>query len=110
MLAASANPAVADESADFELRGDPDKGKTPYLEQCATCHGASAQGDGPESGAFDPPPRALTRNSLSTKRMFIATRDGGMAVGLRATMPAFRHTFDEQTIHDIVAYIESLRD
>jgi mono/diheme cytochrome c family protein len=99
--------ALAD---DFELRGDPEAGKAPYQQQCASCHGNSAKGDGPASRAFNPPPSDLTRDDLEAERMFLATRDGGMAVGLAATMPAFSRSMDEQTIHNVVAYIKSLRD
>ena len=95
---------------DFELRGDPEAGKAPYQQQCASCHGNSGQGDGPAARAFNPPPASLLREDLSAERMFLATRDGGMAVGLAATMPAFSRSLNEQQIHDIVAYLISLRD
>jgi mono/diheme cytochrome c family protein len=75
---------------------------------CASCHGDRAKGDGSWAGAYEPPPSDLTREGLDAERLFLATRDGGMAVGMRATMPAFRHTLDEQSIHDVVAYIQSL--
>jgi len=104
----AAAPVLADES--FVLHGDAKDGKPLYQTHCADCHGERAQGDGSWAGAYDPPPSVLTREGLSAERLFIATRDGGMAVGMRATMPAFRHTLDEQSIHDIVAYIHSLSD
>lgn len=106
-LLLAAGPALAD---GFELDGDAEAGKAPFQQQCASCHGASAAGDGPASRAFNPPPSDLTREDLSAERMFLATRDGGMAVGLAATMPAFSRSMDEQTIHNVVAYIQSLRD
>jgi mono/diheme cytochrome c family protein len=103
----AAAPVLAD---DFKLDGDAEAGKAPYQQQCASCHGASGTGDGPAARAFNPPPSDLTREDLSAERMFLATRDGGMAVGLAATMPAFSRSFSEQTIHDVVAYIKSLGD
>jgi high-affinity iron transporter len=106
-LLVAATPVLA---SDFELNGDAEAGKAPFQQQCASCHGNSAQGDGPASRAFNPPPSDLTREDLSAERMFLATRDGGMAVGLTATMPAFSRSMNEQTIHDVVAYIKSLRD
>jgi len=102
----TAVPVLADES--FALNGDARAGQPLYQMHCADCHGERAQGDGSWAGAYEPPPSDLTREGLSAERLFIATRDGGMAVGMRATMPAFRHTLDEQSIHDIVAYINSL--
>lgn len=106
-LLLAATPVLAD---GFELRGDAEAGKAPYQMHCASCHGASAAGDGPAARAFNPPPTDLTREGLSAERMFLATRDGGMAVGLAATMPAFSRSLDEQTIHNVIAYIKSLRD
>ena len=106
-LASAGGMAVG---GDFELAGDPERGEQPYQLQCASCHGSAGQGDGPASAAFDPPPSDLTRPDLDAERMFIATRDGGMAVGLTAIMPPFGHSLDEQAIHDIVAYIKSLRE
>ncbi len=99
-------PVLAEEP--FTLNGDAQAGKPLYQTHCADCHGERAQGDGSWAGAYQPPPSDLTREGLGAERLFIATRDGGMAVGMRATMPAFRHTLDEQSIHDVVAYIKSL--
>lgn len=94
----------------FELNGDAEAGKAPYQQQCGSCHGNSGKGDGPASRAFNPPPSDLTRDELTAERMFLATRDGGMAVGLAATMPAFGRSMNEQTIHDVVAYLKTLGD
>ena len=105
MLAAVV-PVLADDP--FVLDGNAESGKALYQLHCASCHGDRAQGDGSWAGAYDPPPSDLTREGLDAERLFLATRDGGMAVGMRATMPAFRHTLEEQSIHDIVAYIKSL--
>ena len=105
MLAAVA-PVLADDP--FVLDGNTESGKEQYQMHCASCHGDRAHGDGAWAGAYEPPPSDLTREGLDPERLFLATRDGGMAVGMRATMPAFRHTLDEQSIHDIVAYIKSL--
>jgi mono/diheme cytochrome c family protein len=96
--------------ADFELKGDSEKGRSTYQLQCVTCHGQSGTGDGPAAAAFDLPPSDLTREDLDAERIYLATRDGGQAVGLTPLMPAFRHSLDEQTIHDVVAYTLTLRD
>ena len=101
-----ASPVLADDS--FEPTGNAEAGQAQYQTHCASCHGDRAQGDGSWAGAYEPPPSDLTRDGLDAERLFLATRDGGMAVGMRATMPAFRHTLDEQSIHDIVAWIQSL--
>ena len=99
--------ALAD---DFELKGDPEAGKQPYQQQCASCHGNSGKGDGPAARAFNPAPASLLREELSAEHLFLVTRDGGMAHGLAPTMPAFNRSLNEQQIHDVVAYLLSLRD
>ena len=99
--------AVAD---DFEIQGSAEAGQQPYQQQCASCHGNSGQGDGPAARAFNPPPASLLREELSAEHLFKVTRDGGMAHGLAPTMPAFNRSLNEQQIHDVVAYLVSLRD
>ncbi|MFU8831916.1 MAG: c-type cytochrome [Wenzhouxiangella sp.] len=101
---------VVAEDTDFELKGDPEQGRSTYQLQCVTCHGQSGIGDGPAAAAFDPSPSDLTREDLSAEEIYLATRDGGQAVGLTPLMPAFRHSLDEQTIHDVVAYTLTLRE
>ncbi|QOC22463.1 cytochrome c [Wenzhouxiangella sp. AB-CW3] len=101
-------PVLAEET--FNGKGDVQVGQELYQTHCADCHGEHGRGDGSWAGAYEPPPSDLTREGLTGERLFIATRDGGMAVGMRATMPAFRHTLDDSSIHDIVAYIQSLSD
>ncbi len=99
--------ALAD---DFELKGDPSAGQQPYQQQCASCHGNSGKGDGPAARAFNPPPASLLRDELTAEHLFLVTRDGGMPHGLAPTMPAFNRSLSEQQIHDVVAYLLSLRD
>jgi len=106
-LILTAPMALAD---DFELKGDPEAGKQPFQQQCASCHGNTGKGDGPAARAFNPPPASLQREDLTAEHLFLVTRDGGMAHGLAPTMPAFNRSLNEQQIHDVVAYLVSLRD
>ncbi len=106
-LSLAASLALAD---DFELRGDPDAGKPLYQQQCASCHGPGGKGDGPAARAFNPPPASLLREELSAEHLFLVTRDGGLPHGLAPTMPPFNRSFNEQQLHDIVAFLLSLRD
>jgi mono/diheme cytochrome c family protein len=55
-LALSALPALALSDA----IGDAAKGEALFAENCATCHGPNAQGDGPMSGALAQHPTDLT--------------------------------------------------
>ena len=56
MFALSSAPAVALS----DPVGDAEKGATLYAQNCATCHGPEAQGDGPMSGALSRLPTDLT--------------------------------------------------
>jgi len=95
-------------TGDFELRGDTAAGEAIYLRHCASCHGPKGAGDGQEGRAFEGGPSDLTTGEADAERLYRATRDGGMAVGLSGAMPVFRHTLDEEEIHDVVAYLIQL--
>jgi len=104
----SAAQAAGDQRTDFELQGTPAAGIPIYQRHCASCHGPNGRGDGREGQAFDPGPSDFTTVDADAQRFYRATRDGGMAVGLAGTMPAFRHTLSEQEIHHVVAYLVRL--
>ncbi|MGY6520046.1 MAG: c-type cytochrome [Lysobacteraceae bacterium] len=97
---ASGDPPTA-----FEHRGDVVSGEPLYQRHCAACHGPSGRGDGQQGRAFDPGPPDFTAGGADAQRYYLATRDGGMAVGVSAAMPAFRHTLNEQQTRDIVAHL-----
>lgn len=89
----------------FELRGDALAGEPLYQRHCASCHGPAGRGDGPQGRAFDPGPPDFTASGADAERYYLATRNGGMAVGVSAAMPAFRHTLSEQQTRDIIAHL-----
>lgn len=95
-------------SGDFELHGDAAAGEAIYLRHCASCHGPKGAGDGQEGRAFEGGPSDFTTGEADAERLYRATRDGGMAVGLSGAMPVFRHTLDEEEIQDVVAYLIQL--
>ena len=65
-----AGPVPAQESPDDDSVEDllRDVGRADFLRLCASCHGASARGDGPAASSLKVPPADLTR---------IAARRGG---------------------------------
>lgn len=101
----SAVLASGDHLTDFELEGNFAEGKQVYQRHCASCHGPKGAGDGREGQAFDPGPSDFTAIVADARRFYRATRDGGMAVGLAGTMPAFRHTLSDEEIRHVVAYL-----
>jgi mono/diheme cytochrome c family protein len=50
------------------------RGKQTFLEYCATCHGASAKGDGPVASALKIPPADLTTLAARNKGQFPSLR------------------------------------
>lgn len=87
-LIAAKSPAPAIATAARTLAGDlikvypvplapsaaPDlaRGKALYAEQCASCHGATGGGDGPESVGLDPPAIAFTDEARARERSIFA--------------------------------------
>ena len=93
------------EDPDFELDGDPVAGEQIYTAQCASCHGAEGDGQGPAGARLEPPPTDFTQADLTPYRAYIVTRDGGPAAGMAATMAPFGAQLDEQDLHDVTAYV-----
>jgi len=91
----------------FVLRGQADRAAESYARHCASCHGAQGDGAGPAGRALTPPPTDFTRGVVPAHRAFVAIRDGGMAVGMVATMPSFASALDDHQLHDLVAYVQA---
>jgi cytochrome c oxidase cbb3-type subunit 2 len=96
--------------------GDFDRGHTAFMALCAQCHGRSAHGDGPVAGKFDRSPTnlrggpfrylpdglppELRRNRLARIVKF----------GLSGSPMPGHEYLDNDTIADLVNYVESLRE
>ncbi|MDH2135099.1 cytochrome c/FTR1 family iron permease [Sphingobium yanoikuyae] len=48
------------------------RGKTLYAQQCASCHGASGKGDGPQARGLDPAPIAFADEARARERSVFA--------------------------------------
>lgn len=85
-------------------------GQVLYENTCASCHGASGQGDGPAAGGLDPAPAKL----VVVMKMPVATdafldwtiSEGGAPVG--SVMPPFKEALGRDDIWKIVLYLRSL--
>jgi mono/diheme cytochrome c family protein len=100
------------------------RGRALYVEYCASCHGSSAEGDGPVARALSTPPANLRRlaerfgNPLPEDQVarYIDGRAEVKAHGPR-DMPVwgarFRYGADErrvrQRIGDLLAYLQSIQ-
>ena len=106
LVAASAAPP------DFQLNGDPERGKAVYAKSCAVCHGAAGDGKGKVAETMNPRPTDFHDAQYMARRsdweLYLAVRDGGKAVGLSPKMFAWKGLIPDQSIRDSVAYIRTL--
>jgi len=80
------------------------RGKKLFAANCASCHGASARGDGPAGAALNPRPADLTV-------MAGQHPDGDFAWKIangRGPMPAWNGQLSEKNIWDLVNFIQGL--
>lgn len=91
----------------YGLHGDAARGARFYGENCATCHGARGDGQGPRAYFIRPRPRNFldekARASLNRPALF-----AGIAMGRPGTeMPAWKTVIDDQQIADVSEYVFS---
>ncbi len=87
-------------------QGDAKRGKAPYRQFCAVCHGEKGLGNGPMAKSTTPPAPRLTGSDIrdmSDDRLLDA-----IANGVGATMPAWRGLLNDQQLLDVTAYVRSL--
>jgi len=86
------------------------RGRDLYLEHCAHCHGARADGRGLRHSAFAGPPADFTsrawRRRISPRRAFQVVREGSPGTA----MPAWKGTLRAEESWDVVAYVLSVAE
>jgi cytochrome c oxidase cbb3-type subunit 3 len=89
-----------------------EKTRQVYRRYCAQCHGVKGHGDGINAPYLVVPPRDHTKGDYletrSDQQLFDAIKLGGLAVGRAPCMPAWEHTFENETIRSLVNYIREL--
>jgi mono/diheme cytochrome c family protein len=83
-----------------------ERGKKSYATFCATCHGATAMGDGIAGATLNPKPTNL-------KAMSGGHPDGDFAWKIangRGARPAWKSVLKEDQIWDLVNYIQNLKN
>jgi len=87
------------------LQGDPDKAAVFFLQNCATCHGTSGDGEGPRAYFINPPPRnfllASSRQRLNRPTLFNAISNGLLG----SEMPAWNKVLSEQEIANLAEFV-----
>jgi cytochrome c oxidase cbb3-type subunit 3 len=90
-------------------------GRAVYDRYCAICHGDTGGGDGfnayPLKDAFGVNPTAFSDRAqaaaLKETESIAAIRNGGLAVGKSAAMPAWGYTLTPGEVADVWQYIRS---
>ena len=80
------------------------RGKKLFQAKCASCHGASARGDGPAGAALNPRPADLTAMAGQHPDGDFAWK---IATG-RGPMPAWKGVLKDNQIWDLVNHVQSL--
>lgn len=89
------------ETPAFPADGDSTRGTSLYATHCASCHGATGEGDGPGAPGLLPPPANLAEHDYSRTRLAQVLWNG--AVG--TAMPAWR----EYPLTDLAAIVTAVR-
>jgi mono/diheme cytochrome c family protein len=106
-------PAEAPAAAGGDTSAARAEAEQIFATRCATCHGAGGAGDGPGSGALNPPPRDFRdpawQASVSDDHLSKIIRYGGAAVGRSPTMPGNPDlTAKPAVVEALVAHLRSL--
>lgn len=103
----AAQAMKADMSLPFPagLKGDRAKGEKFYMANCATCHGAKGDGNGPRAYFINPKPR----NFLDDERRGLFNRPALYAAismgSLGTEMPAWSKVMSEQEMTDVAEFV-----
>jgi hypothetical protein len=81
-------------------------GEALYTTHCASCHGATGQGDGPVSSGWPRPTNLtlLTASALDPDYLFYRVREGGAFFPYHSTMTAFPQLSDDE-VRAIVGHV-----
>jgi mono/diheme cytochrome c family protein len=93
-------------------QGNAEKGKAPFVQNCAPCHGQSGKGDGAAAAALNPKPRDLTDKAymagLKDEYLIDIVKKGGAAVGKSAVMPPWGAVLKDDQIRDVITFVRTL--
>ena len=86
--------------------GDPEKGRSIYLEHCSECHGDEGKGDGPRASVLAPGPGNLVSAATSAKsdKELLSILTNGVP---RTAMQGWKDRLSEQDRQHVLAFIRS---
>ncbi len=88
---------------------DASAGKAKFQTFCIACHGPSGAGDGVAAAAMNPKPRNLQTTTRTDDELKKIIKEGGPAVGMTASMPAWGASLNDQDIVNVVAYVRTMK-
>ncbi len=87
------------------LKGDVKRGELFYMANCATCHGATGDGQGPRAYFINPKPRNFlhpaSRQSLNRVMLFATISQGKLGT----EMPAWNKVLNQQEIANVAEFV-----
>ena len=95
------NPVAA-----ADLPASIERGRALYGKECASCHGAKGQGDGPDGLYFTTPPSNLTAPAVtrqSDAELFVKLTQG------RGDMKSYEKVYDAAQRWDLVNAVRALK-
>ena len=107
-------PSTPEPPAPAPVASGPDvaAGKTVYGTFCASCHGATGNGDGPVSAGLNPQPVKHSdgnyMNALDDAHLVKVIKLGGPAVGKSPMMAPWGGTLSDAQIADVIAFMRTL--
>ena len=88
-----------------KLKGNPERGRTFFMNNCFTCHGVKGDGNGPRAYFIAPRPRDFTseeaRQTYNRPRLFDAISNGKRGT----VMPAWNKVLDQQQIANLAEFV-----
>lgn len=91
------------------LPGDPEVGKSVYMDNCAACHGRSGKGDGPLAQVLNLQPKDHTDSSVMNKHpnshliQIVTYGTPG-----KSMMPGWKDMLSQEEIEGVVSYLRLL--
>jgi mono/diheme cytochrome c family protein len=84
------------------------RGTLVFLNYCATCHGANADGLGRAARLYTPKPANLRTSVMPDAYKEGIIRRGGQAMGRSEFMPPWGQELTDEQIRDVVTYLRSI--
>ena len=100
--------------------GDAEAGKTPFANNCSSCHGMGGKGDGPVGAALQPPPRDFSvgdfkfdtdddgKTGTDADLRNVITNGAGKYGGSMLMAP-WGAMLSPEDMDNVIAYIRSLK-